>query len=91
MTAGESKITPENLQAWLTQKFLEWAEIEADEFESSQPFTKYGLDSFGAMTFSTELEDELGFEINARLLWDNPNMDTLAAALAEEVKKHRSA
>ncbi len=90
MTEGETKITPDNLQAWLTEKFLEWAEIEAEEFDSNQPFTKYGLDSFGAMTFSTELEDELGFEINARLLWDNPNMDTLAAALAEELKKHQA-
>lgn len=85
------KITPENLKPWLTEKFLEWAEIEADEFESGQPFTKYGLDSFGAMTFATELEDELGFEINSRILWDNPNMDSLAVALAAELKKQQSA
>lgn len=84
-------ITPDNLKSWLTEKFLEWAEIEADEFESGQPFTKYGLDSFGAMTFATELEDALGFEINSRILWDNPNMDSLASALAEELKKRQSA
>ena len=83
------KITPENLPSWLTGKFLEWAEIGADEFESSQPFTKYGLDSFGAMTFATELEDDLGFEINTRLLWDNPTMDSFAKALAEELRKHQ--
>lgn len=88
---SEPKITPDNLKAWLTEKFLEWAEIGPEEFESGQPFTKYGLDSFGAMTFATELEDELGFEINTRLLWDNPNMDSLAGALVEELKKHQSA
>ena len=43
------------------------------------------------MTFATELEDELGFEINSRILWDNPNMDSLAMALAVELKKHQSA
>ena len=85
------KITPDNLKPWLTEKFLAWAEIDAGEFEPSQPFTKYGLDSFGAMTFATELEDELGFEVNSRLLWDHPNMDSLAKALAEELKKHQSA
>ena len=91
MSDGETKVTLETLPQWLTEKFLEWAEIEADEFDSTQPFTKYGLDSFGAMTFATELEDELGFEIDTRLLWENPNMDSLVKALSAELTKRQSA
>ena len=91
MSEGDSKVTREGLPQWLRAKFLEWAEIEEDEFDPSQPFTKYGLDSFGAMTFATELEDELGFEIDTRLLWENPNMDSLVKALDAEMERRRSA
>lgn len=86
MADEEQPVTPDNVNEWLASKFIEYAEISAEEFDAAQPFTRYGLDSFGAMTFAADLEDELGFEIETRTIWDNPTVEGLGKVLRAELE-----
>lgn len=73
---------------WLKEKFAEWLEVSPEDIKVERPIASYGLDSISAVTLSVCLEDELGFPLDAALMWEHPTLASLAAYLAEEIERH---
>lgn len=55
--------------------------------EPNQLLTQYGLDSISALTIAGDLEDMLGMQLPATLLWDCPTINDLADALAQMISE----
>jgi len=85
MTAAESTppgCPPEpELRAWLAERVAEVAGLPAGEVDAETPFAEYGLDSTDAVGLAGELEERLGCELDETLLWEYPNIRTLARHL----------
>ncbi|HEY9402633.1 MAG TPA: acyl carrier protein [Pyrinomonadaceae bacterium] len=77
--------TVEEIQRWLARELAAFLEIDADEIDIQEPFANFGLNSIAAVTLSGDLEDWLGCELPATLLWDYPTIQVLSRHLAEEV------
>ncbi|MYV71894.1 acyl carrier protein [Streptomyces sp. WAC08241] len=45
------------------------------------PLSEYGLDSVYALSVAADLEDLLGIAIDPTVLWDNPTLNALCAAV----------
>ncbi len=71
------------IQEWLVQTLAEDLGFEAEEIDTNRPFAEYGLDSIAAVTMAGDLEDWLGLELPPTLLWDYPEIETLAQYLAD--------
>ena len=75
--------------AWLTLKFANWLEVPAEDLDSRQPISSYGLDSISAVTLSVQLEEELDIELDTAVLWERPTLESLAEHLAESLNAQR--
>mgnify|MGYP000234521534 FL=1 len=53
-------------------------ELRIDSVDPDKLLTQYGLDSISALTIAGELEDMLGLELPATLLWDCPTVNQIA-------------
>ncbi|MDJ0647338.1 MAG: aminotransferase class I/II-fold pyridoxal phosphate-dependent enzyme [Xenococcaceae cyanobacterium MO_188.B19] len=74
--------TRESIETWLIEKVAELLELTPYEIDVEQEFSEYGLDSVEAVNLSGELENYLECRLSPTLLWDYPNIETLAAYLA---------
>lgn len=83
------QLEPTEVLAWLTLRFANWLEVPAEELDSRQPISSYGLDSISAVTLSVELEEELDIELDTAVLWDRPTLDSLAEHLTESLNRYR--
>ena len=81
----ETHVETAEVLIWLTLKFADWLEISADDLNPRQPISSYGLDSISAVTLSVQLEEELGVELDAAVLWERPTLESLAEHLAESL------
>ena len=73
------------IQEWLVQTLAKDLGFEVEEIDTTRPFAEYGLDSIAAVTMAGDLEDWLGLELPPTLLWDYPEIETLAQYLAEGI------
>jgi acyl carrier protein len=88
-TIAEKQLETTEVLAWLTLKFADWLEVSAQELDSRQPISSYGLDSISAVTLSVQLEEELGVELDTAVLWERPTLESLAEHLTESLNAER--
>ena len=75
----------EEIGNWLASKLSELLGINADEIDFKEPFANFGLNSIAAVSLSGDLEDWLGCELPATLLWDYPTIEALARYITLEL------
>jgi len=76
-------LTP-NIVKWLVNKLAERLGVAETEIDIREPFVNYGLDSVQAVRLSAELEDWLGTKLSPTLVYDYPNIESLAQYLREQ-------
>ncbi len=72
------------IETWLTVRLAQRLNLPAKQIDPGEPFSRYGLDSVAAVEFSGALERWLGRRLSPTLVYDYPNIRTLAAYLAAE-------
>ncbi|MEV0695764.1 acyl carrier protein [Streptomyces sp. NPDC050388] len=77
--------TAESLARWLTDCVATHLERPVDTIDPTVPLSNYGLDSLHALSVIAELEDHLDISVDPTVMWDNPTVDALSKALAEEL------
>ena len=77
----KTKLTAEKIEEWLIDYLAESLKIGVDEVDVKTPFTRYGLDSSEAIIMTGDLGEFLGFEVDATLPYDYPNIESLARTL----------
>ncbi|HEY4384992.1 MAG TPA: type I polyketide synthase, partial [Ktedonobacteraceae bacterium] len=76
--------TAEAIQDWLIQRLSQHLAIKPEEIELQEPFASYGLSSRDAVILSGDLADWLGRQLSPTLVWEYPNISTIAHYLATE-------
>jgi acyl carrier protein len=71
------------MEKWLVVKLAEQLSLDVNTVSTTEPVTRYGIDSIDAVTMVSDLEDLLGLELPATLLWDHPTIEKAAQHLAE--------
>lgn len=79
------------LQQWIKAWVARCIAVAPQQIDGSEPFTSFGLDSTDAVEIVHDLEQFLGLELDATLLWNYPSIDELAAYLVSELAGHDSA
>ena len=74
--------TRESIETWLIEKVAKLLELNPYEIDIEREFSEYGLDSVEAVNLSGQLENYLECRLSPTLLWDYPNIETLAEYLA---------
>ncbi|MEZ0029441.1 acyl carrier protein [Kitasatospora sp. MAP12-15] len=77
-------VTAEDAQAWLIDKLATRLSIDPEQVNVEQYFDEFDLDSTEALILAGELENWLGFELEATALWYHPTIAALAEHIAEE-------
>lgn len=77
-------VTAEDAQAWLIDKLATRLSIDPEQVNIEQYFDEFDLDSTEALILAGELENWLGFELEATALWYHPTIAALAEHIAEE-------
>jgi len=87
---GVSEVKPleaSDVLLWLVSRFARWLKMKPDELDTSQRISQYGLDSVAAVSLSSELEDELGIQLETAVIWEYPTLESLAGHLAGELSR----
>ena len=82
----KQSLTEAEIEAWLVSYLAELADIEPDEIDVALPFERYDLDSSAAVGLTGDLEEWLGFQLDATVLYDYPTIQALAQHLATAAK-----
>jgi amino acid adenylation domain-containing protein/thioester reductase-like protein len=85
MVTSESSQSAATIEAWLVSQIARRAGISAAQIEIRRPFVDFGLDSVQAVSLTGDLEVWLNQSLSPTLVWDYPNIESLAAYLAGEV------
>jgi phthiocerol/phenolphthiocerol synthesis type-I polyketide synthase C len=72
-----------SIQYWLVTRLAELLDANASAINVLEPFASYGLESVDVVGLSGELEEWLKRELPPTLLYDYPNIQSLAHYLAE--------
>ncbi|WP_455823160.1 acyl-CoA dehydrogenase family protein [Pseudomonas graminis] len=83
--------SPVELQQWIKAWVARCIAVAPQQIEGAEPFTSFGLDSTDAVEIVHDLEQFLGLELDATLLWNYPSIDELAAYLVSELAGRDSA
>ncbi|GAA1226060.1 acyl carrier protein [Streptomyces rhizosphaericus] len=83
-TTADAAHETDELRSWLVGRVAEHLRMAPEEVEPDVPLSDYGLDSLYALSVVAEIEDHLGFAVDETVMWDNPTIDALLGALAEE-------
>ncbi|PCE30712.1 acyl carrier protein [Burkholderia ubonensis] len=74
------------IERWLIARIAAATGCEAAAIEPDRVMEAYGLTSVMAVGLSAELEDWLGIDVDATIVWDYPTIAGLAAHLADGVR-----
>lgn len=77
-------MTEAEIRDWLIEQLAEVCFLDVEEIDVRRPMAEYGISSRDAVTIAGELEEALGVELPATLLWDHPTIAGLAAAISGE-------
>jgi acyl carrier protein len=83
MTARPDIITPQAIEDLMIAHVADALTIDPDEVDVDRPLNDFGLDSSDLLSLGQELEDWLGFKVEATLLWYYPTIDKLSRHLGE--------
>lgn len=76
--------TAVEIQDWAALKLSEALGVTPAEIDVHESLDNYGMGSIQAVSFAGDLEEWLGRDLPATLLWDYPTLAALAAHLAED-------
>ncbi len=77
------KFSTEEIAEWLTQKMASELAISIHQVHPDTPFADYGLNSMAALNITGEMEEWIGTDISATLLWDYPTITSLSEYLSK--------
>jgi len=77
-------LSQQALTTWLVTKVKTIAKIESTEVDINEQFINYGLNSVDAVNLSGELEDYVGYEIPASIMYEFSTINELAQQLSAE-------
>jgi len=80
-----AQLSQQQLTTWLVNKVIAIAKIEAHEIDINEQFINYGLNSVDAVTLSGELEDFIGYEIPASIMYEFSTINELAQHLSRDI------
>jgi acyl transferase domain-containing protein/pimeloyl-ACP methyl ester carboxylesterase/acyl-coenzyme A synthetase/AMP-(fatty) acid ligase len=72
------------IQNWLVDNIAQKLGADVSEIDLEEPFATLGLDSVQAVRLSAELEDWLEVKLSPTVIYDYPNIASLASYLAQE-------
>ena len=75
------------IERWLHARLAVELGVEPAGLDATEPLTRYGLDSATAMQISGELGEILGRAVDPSLVFDHPDIRSLAASLAREERE----
>lgn len=73
--------TAATIRAWLLAKCAEVLDVPVESLDPFEPLNSYGIGSVQAVSLVGDLEEWLGRQLPATLLWDYPTLDAVASAL----------
>ncbi|MFH8626606.1 acyl carrier protein [Streptomyces vietnamensis] len=68
-------------RVWLARRVAEHLRMAPADLSPDIPLSEYGLDSVYALSVAADLEDRLGITVDPTVLWDNPTLNALCAAV----------
>lgn len=77
-------LSQQALTTWLVDQVKTIAKVEADVIDINEQFINYGLNSVDAVNLSGELEDYLGYEIPASIMYEFSTINELVQHLSSE-------
>ncbi len=84
-TVGEKTHFPQHqlsaIETWLVDNIAQRLGVNSSEIDIEETFASLGLDSVQAVRLSAELEDYLQVKLSPTLVYDYPNISSLAAYL----------
>lgn len=91
MTQGETRPgkpapTVASIEAWLVTHVAEMLHMDPRKIDAKARFDRLGLDSIGGVGLMGDLEEWLGYEVDATLVYDYPTIESTAQVLAEQAK-----
>ncbi len=81
---------PAAVRSWLRNRLAQLTRVEPAEIGDHEPFANYGLSSHQAVALAGDLEEWVGRELEPTLVWDFPDIDTLARYIATGESPARS-
>jgi acyl-CoA synthetase (AMP-forming)/AMP-acid ligase II/3-oxoacyl-(acyl-carrier-protein) synthase/acyl carrier protein len=72
------------IQNWLVENIAQRLGVDVSEIDIEEPFATLGLDSVQAVRLSADLEDWLEVKLSPTVIYDYPNIVSLASYLAQE-------
>lgn len=72
----------ETTREWLVTRLSQRLAIPPEEIDVREPLASYGLSSIEAVVLSGDLEEWLGRELPATLVWDYPTIEKLTDYLS---------
>ncbi|MDJ0576140.1 MAG: AMP-binding protein [Xenococcaceae cyanobacterium MO_234.B1] len=76
----------ESIQNWIINLLQQEWKIPVSSIDPSKSFADYGLDSVMAVNLAQELEDWLGWPVEATIVWNFPTIESLAHHLVSELQ-----
>lgn len=73
--------TAPEVAAWLAERIGRELGVPAEAVDAEVPFADFGLSSLAAMGIAVDLEDWLGRQLPATLVWEHPTIARLARHL----------
>ncbi|NEO43440.1 MAG: acyltransferase domain-containing protein [Moorea sp. SIO4A3] len=79
--------TSESIQMWIENWLARELKIDVQYIDRKTSFADYGMESVMAVELAQDLEDWLQHSLEATILWNFPNIESLGDYLASEIKK----
>ncbi|ABC34369.1 acyl carrier protein [Burkholderia thailandensis] len=86
MTSTALPPTADAIERWLIGRIAAATGCAAAAIDPDKAMEAYGLTSVIAVGLSAELEDWLGIDVDATIVWDYPTVAGLAAHLADALR-----
>ena len=74
-------VDAETLTSWLVRKISDVLGVDPEEIDIHDQLADYGMDSRQFVDLQFDLEDFLGRQLPAKLVFDNPSISALVVAL----------
>ncbi|MGK7918068.1 MAG: beta-ketoacyl synthase N-terminal-like domain-containing protein, partial [Prochloraceae cyanobacterium] len=71
------------IESWLVENIAQRLGVNNSEIDIEEPFASLGLDSVQAVRLSADLEDYLELKLSPTLVYDYPNISSLAGYLSQ--------
>jgi len=78
----ENTKSQEEIEDWLIDQIVKVTKKPADEIGISEPLVNYGINSIDAVNISAELEEWLGYELAASIIYQFPSIESMAMHLS---------